>query len=483
MDLSRGTLVEVGPRRRHHRRAVDRRAGHAAHDAHVPHRRHGEPRGRGVARSASQRAGQGRVPRASASSTNDDGPDDRAQPQRRDRCSSTTKGRELDRYAIPLGAVVLVKDGEDMVKARRRVPLQVGPAQRARSSRSVDGIVRFEDIVEGKTMKRGAATPAPASRRMRDHGAQGRPAPADHHRGRERARRSHLYPIPEKALHRGRGRPEDQGRHAAREDARARSQGTQDITGGLPRVTEIFEARRPKDPAVMAEIDGIVELGEKKRGKRTILVKNPRRGVERRAPRAARQAPARPHGRPRARRRAAGRRPARPARHPAHLGRGGAPELPPARGPERLPQPERHDRRQAHRDHHRADAPQGAGRRTRATPTSCPGAVVDKFRFRRENQRIIDAQGKPARAEPLLLGITKAVAPVASRSSRPRPSRRPRRCSPRPRSPGKRDHLVGLKENVILGHLIPAGTGFTEYHRTLIKHMFELERLKAEAAG
>src|SRR5207249_11785210 len=46
--------------------------------------------------------------------------------------------------------------------------------------------------------------------------------------------------------------------------------GTQDITGGLPRVTEIFEARRPRDPAVMAEVAGKVRIGEKKRGKRII---------------------------------------------------------------------------------------------------------------------------------------------------------------------------------------------------------------------
>src|SRR5204863_4762633 len=48
--------------------------------------------------------------------------------------------------------------------------------------------------------------------------------------------------------------------------------GTQDITGGLPRVTEIFEARRPREPAIMAEVAGIVRLGEKRRGKRSILV-------------------------------------------------------------------------------------------------------------------------------------------------------------------------------------------------------------------
>ena len=57
--------------------------------------------------------------------------------------------------------------------------------------------------------------------------------------------------------------------------------GTQDITGGLPRVTELFEARRPKEPAVIAEIDGRVELlEEKRRGKRTIVVRN-ESGIER----------------------------------------------------------------------------------------------------------------------------------------------------------------------------------------------------------
>jgi len=51
--------------------------------------------------------------------------------------------------------------------------------------------------------------------------------------------------------------------------------GTQDITGGLPRVTEIFEARKPKDPAAMAEISGTVELkSDKRRGKMKIIVRN-----------------------------------------------------------------------------------------------------------------------------------------------------------------------------------------------------------------
>ena len=84
---------------------------------------------------------------------------------------------------------------------------------------------------------------------------------------------------------------------------------TRDITGGLPRVAELFEARRPKDPATISEIDGVVRFGEIKRGKREIFVSpdEPRRLARRDARGAAvrgpvRQAPPGARGRPRARR-------------------------------------------------------------------------------------------------------------------------------------------------------------------------------------
>ena len=53
---------------------------------------------------------------------------------------------------------------------------------------------------------------------------------------------------------------------------------TRDITGGLPRIAELFEARRPKDPATISEMDGVVKFGEIKRGKREIFVYPGRRG-------------------------------------------------------------------------------------------------------------------------------------------------------------------------------------------------------------
>ena len=84
---------------------------------------------------------------------------------------------------------------------------------------------------------------------------------------------------------------------------------TRDITGGLPRVAELFEARRPKDPATISEIDGVVRFGEIKRGKREIFVApinhdgsldETKRGAAVRG--GGRQALARARGRPRARR-------------------------------------------------------------------------------------------------------------------------------------------------------------------------------------
>ncbi len=134
---------------------------------------------------------------------------------------------------------------------------EVGPARHRRSSAEEGGNVRFEDIKEGETLRK-ERDRATGVERLHDHGAQGRPAPADRHRGRRRARSSTSTTSPSGPTSRSRDGAE--GRRPARcsPRRRARCRGTQDITGGLPRVTEIFEARRPRNPAVMAEVAGRV---------------------------------------------------------------------------------------------------------------------------------------------------------------------------------------------------------------------------------
>ncbi|MEQ8767524.1 MAG: hypothetical protein RL885_26690 [Planctomycetota bacterium] len=98
-----------------------------------------------------------------------------------------------------------------------------------------------------------------------------------------------------------------------------------------------------------------------------------------------------------------------------------------------------------------------------------PGAIVDKFRFRSINEKLSKAKGKqPASAKPLLLGITKASLQSDSFISAAS-FQETTKVLTEAALAGKRDELLGLKENVILGHMVPTGTGFKAYHKTRIK--------------
>ena len=310
------------------------------------------------------------------------------------------------------------------------------------------------------------------------------------------------------------------------------SGGTQDITGGLPRVTEIFEARKPKDPAAMAEISGTVELkSDKRRGKMTIIVRNPESGMEKE------------HHVPR-------------DRHlnyhtGDHVEAGDAltdgPLVPHdilrIKGEEAL---QRYLLREV-QNVYRAQSVTINDKHIEMILSQMmnkveienvgdgpflPGEVVDKFEFRRANfdlsksLKISDpgdtdlkegqlatkeeievanekaemlggtpAKGKkprPATAKTLLLGITKASLQSDSFLSAASFQETTKVLTEAALS-GTKDDLHGLKENIILGHLIPAGTAFKPYLEMKVKHMAEppvpkqLEELRevkeAEAAA
>jgi DNA-directed RNA polymerase subunit beta' len=144
---------------------------------------------------------------------------------------------------------------------------------------------------------------------------------------------------------------------------------TKDITGGLPRVVELFEARRPKEPAVITEIDGSVKYGDVAKQHRKIYVTgddNEQREYQ--LPRGAhinvQEAERVQAGR------AADGRPDRPARHPARARREGAAALPGRRDPGGLPAAGREHQRQAHRGDRPADDALGEDRGGRATASS-----------------------------------------------------------------------------------------------------------------
>ncbi len=373
--------------------------------------------------------------------------------------------REIDRYSVPIGAEMLVKDGQQVAAGAllcrwdpHNVPILSEFA----------GKIRFEDLTEGKTLKTERdARRGHIRKQVIEHKGDLHPQIVlEDKAGQALA----LYPLPERAyIEVEDGQTIGPGELLAKSSREAA--GTQDITGGLPRVTELFEARRPKDPAVMAEIDGIVELGEKKRGKRTIIVRatgqkgevlqemqhsvpqgkhlRVHKGDELRAGEALVDGPLDPH------------------------------DILRIRGEEEVLVYLLREIQGVYRsqsvtidDKHIEIILSQMMRKVQVTDPGnsefLPGAVIDKFRFRRENDKLRKERKKPASGQTLLLGITKAS--LSSESFISAASfQETTKVLTEAALAGRRDHLVGLKENVILGHMVPTGTGFHDHYRTRVK--------------
>ncbi len=241
---------------------------------------------------------------------------------------------------------------------------------------------------------------------------------------------------------------------------------TQDITGGLPRVAELFEARRPKEAAEMAKIDGIVSFGSMVRGKKKLIVTDLEAGLE--------EAHLIPHG-----------------KHiivqiddrvskGQHLteGSGDPHEILDILGPNNLQEYLLGEIQKVYRlqgvvinDKHIEVIISQMLRKVRITEPGDSeffwGEQVDRQDFMDENERILDAGGMPAEGEPILLGITKASIETESFISAAS-FQETTRVLTDASTLGKKDHLEGFKENVIMGHLIPAGTGLPRYRRLRI---------------
>lgn len=235
---------------------------------------------------------------------------------------------------------------------------------------------------------------------------------------------------------------------------------TRDITGGLPRVAELFEARRPKDPAVISEIDGVVEFGEDKKGLRAIIVKSPT-GMSKEY--------TIPHG-----------------KHP-NVYKGDrvfagqqltdGPVVPQdilrVCGDKVLQEYLLNEVQEVYRlqgvrindKHIELIISQMLKKVKIENPGDTSfliGEQVDRVKFKRVNEEVLKKKGKPAEATPLLLGITRVSLTTESFISAAS-FQETTRVLTEAASSGKIDHLRGLKENVIVGHLIPAGTGLKCY--------------------
>jgi DNA-directed RNA polymerase subunit beta' len=235
---------------------------------------------------------------------------------------------------------------------------------------------------------------------------------------------------------------------------------TKDITGGLPRVAELFEARKPKDHAVMSEVDGIVSFGKGVKGKQRVIV-TPEIGGAReyligkgkhftvaegdrvRAGDPLMDGPLNPH------------------------------DILHVLGIEALAKYLVDEIQEVYRlqgvrinDKHIEVVVRQMLRWVRVTKTGSTSFMVDqqvlKFRFDEENQRVLSDGGKPASGEPLLLGITKASLSTESWISASS-FQETTKVLTEASLASKLDYLNGLKENVIMGRLIPAGTGLMAY--------------------
>ena len=241
---------------------------------------------------------------------------------------------------------------------------------------------------------------------------------------------------------------------------------TKDITGGLPRVAELFEARQPKDPAVISHIDGIIELGGATKGMRKVKVVPPV-GKER-----TYTIPPGKHLNVQAGDRVyAGQR---LTDGPVILN-----DILEVQGEDELRKYLLDEVQLVYRlqgvrinDKHIEVAIRQMLRKVRIKDDPGDTAFlahqeVDKVRFREMNEQTQKRNGRPAEADPMLQGITKSALStesfVAAASFQ-----QTTRVLTEAALAGKRDYLRGLKENVIIGHLIPAGTGSPHYQNTQV---------------
>jgi DNA-directed RNA polymerase subunit beta' len=246
---------------------------------------------------------------------------------------------------------------------------------------------------------------------------------------------------------------------------------TRDITGGLPRVAELFEARRPKDPATISEVDGFVRFGEIKRGKREVFVRPAviDKGVWQVDEAQTEQVYEVPSGKhlrvhegDRVR---AGDRISEGPVNPHDILR--------IKGPRAVQEYLLNEVQEVYRlqgvkinDKHIGVIVKQMLQKVRIADSGdtelLEGEHVDRSQFREVNEDAKKRKIRPATAEPLLLGITKAsltTQSFVSAASFQETTRVLTDAAIR----GSRDDLLGLKENIIIGHLIPAGTGMYRY--------------------
>jgi DNA-directed RNA polymerase subunit beta' len=365
------------------------------------------------------------------------------------------EGRERERYNIVYGAVLEAKDGQFVTRGDKLA--EWDPYNFAILT-DVPGVVRFHDIEAGVTMNEEVEEVSGLARQVIMQSQDEKKHPqilVQDEKGK--TLRKILLPVHATLM-------VQDGATVVQADViskipRATTK-TKDITGGLPRVVDLFEARHPKDPAVMAEVDGGVHYGEIVKGSRKVVVRTDD-GEEReysipKGQHVTVQEGERVHAGD-----AFTDGPKDPHKILEILGERELQEylLDGIQEVYRLQGVYIHDK------HIEVILRQ----MMRWIKVEDPGDTefiideqVDRFRFVEENERVLAEGGAPARGRPLLLGITKASLATDSFISAASFQETTRVLTEASIS-GRVDYLRGLKENVIMGRLIPAGTGMAAY--------------------
>ncbi|MGC6425492.1 MAG: DNA-directed RNA polymerase subunit beta' [Akkermansiaceae bacterium] len=362
-------------------------------------------------------------------------------------------GLELESYNVVVGSVISVADGGDVKKNQQILtwdPHSVPIVAEA------GGKVEFRDMITGITIQ--SETDKQTGKKgltVTEHKEDLHPQVVivDPKSGDVLAQ----YSIPVGAhLSVKEGKKIAGGTQLARTPRKVAKTG--DITGGLPRVAELFEARRPKDACVIAKLDGEITFGGTVRGKRKVIVTDPE-SLE-----------SADHLVPMGKHMIVGE--GDTVRRGDQITEGPvAPEdLLEACGPQALQEHLTTEVQTVYRsqgveinDKHIEIIIRQMLRKVKISEPGDTeflwGDQVEKSTFNIENKKIIEQGGKPAEAEPVLLGITKASIETESFISAAS-FQDTTRVLTDAATLGKVDTLRGFKENVIMGHLIPAGTGF-----------------------
>jgi len=385
--------------------------------------------------------------------------------------------RSRGKYTVPYGAHLKINDGS-LVK-RSALIAEWDPFSIPILA-EVDGIVKYGDIIEGKTMQEQVDEVTGLSRKVIIEFKAEDLHPCvslKDNKGRT-IRVSGTKTIARHLLSVGANLVVSEGNTVSAGDIIAKipreTTKTKDITGGLPRVAELFEARKPKEFAVISEIDGIVSFGKESKGKRTVVI-TPDVGEEKEY-----LLPKGKHVSVQEEDRIQAGEALMDGAHNPH-------DLLIIKGEKELARYLVDEVQEVYRlqgvkinDKHIEVIVRQMLRRVKVINPGDASFIADeqieKYRFQEENERVIARGGKPATGEPILLGITKASLSTQSFISAAS-FQETTRVLTEASLGGKIDYLRGLKENVIMGRLIPAGTGLIMYRKLGIRAVTEGEEI------